>query len=151
MQSTNYPILCAARATRRITVVLTLVTWEKERKEKRRDELTQAQGLIQKQEGKKKKKRKKKTPSPSRSRPANQHADELGFFWRPKNLCVVIWHHQLPIKGEVTFFLFSPPSSSTFEDAWGNVMQLSKRNKDPFKHFLFSPHIRSLTWKKRVV
>lgn len=71
------------------------------------------------------------------------------FTWRPKNLCVVIWHHQLPIKGEVTFFLFSPPSSSTFEDAWGNVMQLSKRNKDPFKHFLFSPHIRSLTWKKK--
>ena len=83
MQSPNYPILCAARTT---TVVLTQVTWEKERKEKRRDELTQAQGLIQKQEGKEEEEE-KKTPSPSRGRPANQQADELVYLETKESVC----------------------------------------------------------------
>ena len=45
------------------------------RKKRNRDELTEAQGLIQKQEGKK-----ENTPSPSRSRPANQLAEELVYL-----------------------------------------------------------------------
>lgn len=50
--------------------------------EKNRDELTQAQGLIQEKEGKK-----KKTPSPSRSWPANQHAEELVYLETEESVC----------------------------------------------------------------
>lgn len=63
-------------------------------REKRRDELTQAQGLIQEQERKKKEKKKKgkkkrgkKTPSPSCSRPANQHAEELVYLETKDSVC----------------------------------------------------------------
>lgn len=73
------------------------------------------------------------------------------FTWRPKNLCVVIWHHQLPIKGEVTFSflpLFPPPLRMR---KCGAVFQERLRNKDPFKHLsvLFFPYIDCL--HKRIV
>lgn len=64
-----------------------------------------------------------------------------------------MWHHQLPIKGEVTFSSLPPFFPSTFEDEWGNVVQFSKKNKEPFKRLpflLFSFH-RLLTWKDCLV
>lgn len=59
----------------------------------------------------------------------------------------MIWHHQLPIKGEVTFFFFF--FFSSFEDEWGNVMLFSKNvwgTKSFYKSlpFLFFLDIKGL-------
>lgn len=61
-----------------------LLFWHElhEREKNRRDELTQAQGLIQEQEGKQ-----KKTSSPSQSQPANQCTRELVYLETKESVC----------------------------------------------------------------
>lgn len=63
----------------------------------------------------------------------------------------MIWHHQLPMKGEVTFSPHPnpPPTPTASEDERGNVVQFSTWNKDTLKLSVFCP--RADCWHKRSV
>lgn len=88
----------------KIIVVLTQVTWERERERKNKRWAHLGKGINPESSG-----REKKHPPPcAAGQPISTKTS--CFTWRPKSLCVAMWHHQLPIKGDVTFsFLLCSP------------------------------------------